>query len=647
MTARLHYWYLTHPRWGRPALFVATMYALMVTAVVGAPAATAATNSAALNWTGLKDSYGVPIGDYFLAIASPLDQLTEAGPGVTWDPGTWLAWTMHAVNVFTTKAGIAGILTGEAGLFIGIVTLCWWIFKVTVSSYWLLVIGEIARAIASATMIVGVRLGLLALASFGIFWGVMTVYRGERGRGLTMILIAIVMPVLSFAVFYDPAGMMYGPNGLLAFGRSVGFSVAEAATHNRQVGVDFLTASMITKTVREPLQLWNFGQVVDNFGNCAGLYSGALRSGDPQGPIRAMKTCGNHDAVAYAQQLDGSNIWIGLGLIATALMLFVFVAASGWAVLKVSVRAIWTVVIIVPTLWAASVPGAWPRARATAWQFVLLPIMTTVFIAYVAVIGLAIERLISAPLPAELGGSNPFAHVMMMGAASLAGWWLLRYISADLTGESRGRGMIGRAGDVALGMGMHAAFGAAGGVTSKGAKGLWNRARHRGQTAWDQLDSDAEKSPQEIHGPPEKGFDPVPTGSSDSGDAGGGRDGAAESGQDTTPPTGGGDSGAGATPAISAPATSGSPVALAEPLLSAGESRSQRQRQPLGRAKRRPTLDRIEQTSPLFDTPAELRDESPNQIPAMTQPSVPELGEDIPPPLEPPPLDDDAPPDEW
>ena len=47
-----------------------------------------------------------------------------------------------------------------------------------------------------------------------------------------MIGIALTMPALSVAVFADPAGLMYGPDGLLAFGRSVGFSVAAAATHN-------------------------------------------------------------------------------------------------------------------------------------------------------------------------------------------------------------------------------------------------------------------------------------------------------------------------------------------------------------------------------------------------------------------------------
>ena len=48
-------------------------------------------------------------------------------------------------------------------------------------------------------------------------------------------------------------------DGLLAFGRRIGFSVASAATHNGALAdaggaaqVDSLTASLITRTVREP-----------------------------------------------------------------------------------------------------------------------------------------------------------------------------------------------------------------------------------------------------------------------------------------------------------------------------------------------------------------------------------------------------------
>ena len=90
-----------------------------------------------------------------------------------------------------------------------------------------------------------------------------------------MILLAILMPSLAVTVFSDPAGMMYGPDGLLAFGRRMAFSTAEAATHNGALSaggftaqVDSLTSSLITHVVREPLELFNFSHVVDQVGGC-------------------------------------------------------------------------------------------------------------------------------------------------------------------------------------------------------------------------------------------------------------------------------------------------------------------------------------------------------------------------------------------
>jgi hypothetical protein len=532
MTARLHGWYLSHPRLGRPALALAVLQALAVAAVCTAPAAGAATNSMVLDWTGLRDSYGVPIGDYYLAIASVRDQIAATTPDVGWNPDTWTAWMTHALGGVLTSLAAANILTAEAGLFIGIVALALWLLKVTVSTYWLTVIGEIARAIAGAVIQVTTALGLLLLAvPIGVFAGVVTAKRGEAGRGWTMIGMALTMPAASVAVFADPAGLMYGPDGLLAFGRRVGFSVAAAAAHNGALAgaggagqVDTLTACLITHTVREPLQLWNFGHVVDRVGGCGAAWSAAVGRGAADGPIRAMTACGDRAAVTYAQHLDGTNIWVGLIFVAAAGLLALFMVLSGWAVLKVSVKAIWTTVIVLPSLWLGAIPGA-PQRRAAevVWQFFRHGIEILVYIVYVSVIGLAVERIVSAPLPAELGGTNPFAHVLMMGGVAVVALLLLRPIRADLSGRPPGGGLFGRAASVAVGMGMHAAVGGAGGAAVAGVKGLRRPSRSRGElTPWERLQSQADAAL--VHGAPQPGFEPVPGGTG--GSAGPGQAGA-------------------------------------------------------------------------------------------------------------------------
>ena len=445
MTGRL--FPLSDPWWGRPVLTLTVLAGLSGAAVAAAPHASASTNAAVLGFTGLTDSYGVPIGDYYLAVASLPDQIARAGPAVTWNPGSWTAWTAHTAEVLLTNVTLTFVLTAEAGAFVGIVALALWVMKITVSSYWLTVIGEIARAVAGAVIAVTTQVGLLVLAvPVGVLIGALTIRRGEAGRGATMILIAMTLPAASVAVFADPAGAMYGRDGLLAFGRRVGFSVAEAATHNGPLGapggsqVDTLTASLITHTVREPLQLWNFGHVVDRVGGCGSAWSAAVRGGAPDGPITAMAACGDRGAVAYAQHLDGTNEWIGLVFVAAALLLAVFMVTSGWAVLKVSVNAVWTTVILLPTLWLGAIPGA-PQRRAVevVWQFFRHGVEVMVYIVYVSVIGLAVERVVTAPLPAELGGTSAFAHVLMMGAVSVAALLLGRHLRGDLIGHPRAR----------------------------------------------------------------------------------------------------------------------------------------------------------------------------------------------------------------
>src|SRR6185312_1050126 len=248
-------------------------------------------------------------------------------------------------------------------------------------------------------------------------------------------------------------------------------------------------------------------------GGCGAAWSAAVSRGRPDGPIQAMTACGDRAAVAFAQHLDGTNIWVGLVFVAAAALLGLFMVASGWAVLKVSVKAVWTTVILLPTLWLGAIPGA-PQRRAAdvVWQFFRHGVEVLVYIVYVSVIGLAVQRIVAAPLPAELGGTNPFAHVLMMGGVAVVALLLLRHIRTDLSGRPAGPGLVRQATGVAVGMGMTAAFGAAGSAAVAGARGLRRRSGSRSElTPWEQLETES-RNAAAVHGAPQPGFDPVPGG---------------------------------------------------------------------------------------------------------------------------------------
>jgi hypothetical protein len=135
-----------------------------------------------------------------------------------------------------------------------------------------------------------------------------------------------------------------------------------------------------------------------------------------------------------------------------------------------------------------------------------------VYIVYVSVIGLAVQRIVSAPLPAELGGTNPFAHVLMMGGVAVVALLLLHHIRADLSARPPGPGLFRQATSVAVGMGMTAAFGAAGSAAVAGARKVGPRSGSGGElTPWERLDAEA-KMAAAVHGAPQPGFEQVPGG---------------------------------------------------------------------------------------------------------------------------------------
>lgn len=527
MLARAQYWLQRHPRVALPLKVYALLQLLATIAVTLAPDASASTNGAVLNWTGLHDNYGVPIGDFYLSLASIPDQIAQGGPDAqAWDPTSWGPWMVHALEVMSTGFAASNILTAEAGAFIGIIALSLWVMKLTISTYWLTVFGEIAKAITTAVITVTTRWGLVAITvPLGVFLGVLAIRRGEAGRGWTMILLAIMMPALAITVFSDPAGMMYGRDGMLAFGRSMGFSTAEAVTHNGAIGsggftgqVDTLTSSLITHVGREPLEVFNFGHVIDTKPGCAAQYSAALQQGISDGPIKAMGRCGDLAAVHYAQNLDATNTFSGAILVLTAVLFGWFMISSGASVFKVSLKAMYTTAKLLPSVFAGGISGAaQEHAKATVWRFFKHPIEVMVFVTFVSVMGLAIERLISHPLPAELGGNNPFAHVLIMGGGSMAALYLLRHIRADLEGQHPGRGLLGRASDVAIGLAMHAGMRGAGSAALGGLRGLHGK----GKTPWEQLDEQSSSSsPEHVLGQPQDGFSPVPAAAqSDDGDS--------------------------------------------------------------------------------------------------------------------------------
>ena len=116
---------------------------------------------------------------------------------------------------------------------------------------------------------------------------------------------------------------LYSEHGLLALGRGTGLEIAQAAIGapfasgaSLDAKLDALMSHVVTAGVRHPLQVLNFGMVVDDIGGCRQAWSSAMMAAqgvDGAGPAHAMANCGAPQALAYAQRLGGCDAALASG----------------------------------------------------------------------------------------------------------------------------------------------------------------------------------------------------------------------------------------------------------------------------------------------------------------------------------------------
>ena len=153
---------------------------------------------------------------------------------MSWNPGTWFDWLGSMGSTMGGGALASVILTAEAGLFVGMLAISVWLFRLAAKSVWLTFFATLARPFVDAIFIViakaGLLLWLLPIAVFAGGWVAMI--KGAGARGWMMILSAFLVAILGIALMSDPVTLMYGEHGLLAIARGAAFQVAEAAVHN-------------------------------------------------------------------------------------------------------------------------------------------------------------------------------------------------------------------------------------------------------------------------------------------------------------------------------------------------------------------------------------------------------------------------------
>lgn len=443
------YQFAVHPRLRRVTLFWLTTHALAIWALTTAPRATASTMAAALNWTGITDSQGVPVGAYFLSTVDTMEAITAAGPDVSVvNPGSWVRWGAHAVTTGITHDTIASWIQAQASIYIFMLTAVLWLLRFAMSSTWLYWLAtwfrpvlETLRQLLTDLHVFPICLALgLGVGGYHMFW------QGRRGHGATIMLTTFVVGMIGLWLTRDPLADLYSSNGLLNQGRNLAFGVAQAATNNGPISgggttgqLTHLTGLLADALIRAPLQIWNFGTTVDGIGSCGRAWSEAILSGVRDAPAHAMQTCGAPQALGYARGIDGTIFALGAGFGLLGLLFAIFVTYVTYSYIMVAGAAFMNAVMALFAVGPAMIHGQ-PRRRARRRleQFFRHAFLVFVYVLYISCTAIIILKTVSpGGYAAQVGMTNPVAMLVLVAVLSAVAtglfWWLKRELLHDTT----------------------------------------------------------------------------------------------------------------------------------------------------------------------------------------------------------------------
>lgn len=309
----------------RVVYLLAFVFVLLVfPGVVGATAmalvdsGTAASSSIdALGWMNIRDSAGVRLSDYLFA----------SSDGSLFDP---------IETVVSTVLGLE---------FIGymvIVTTAVWAIGFVISFQWLDPFGRALTGVAdSLTGQIATPILMTVAAAIGAFFVGWFVLRGYHAKATMQIATMLGVAVLGPVFLAEPLADVLSSHGLLAQGRDLGISVAAGLNGNAAPNPDQLIATMqgdlADNFARRPVQVWNFGHVVDESPRCAAAWTAGVRAGTDSGVLNGLRACGDTAAFAKADNPGFGQIGSGLVLLFCAAVLLCFGVYLGlkiiWAAL--------------------------------------------------------------------------------------------------------------------------------------------------------------------------------------------------------------------------------------------------------------------------------------------------------------------------
>lgn len=297
-------------RWSVSAL--AAFVVMVVLPVVLGAVATAQTGegdaegssvNSGLSWMHVRDSSGAELSSYIFA-------------------------TNHGGLLHPANTALSLVLSLEFAGWMVIVTTAIWLIGYALSFAWLNLFSRALEGVAhSLSGQIATPMMLAAAVTIGAFFVAWFVVRGFHAKAtmqvVSMLLIAVAGPIF----LAEPLADVLSSDGLLAQGRNIGVSVAAGLNGNSNPNASALVpqmqADLADNFARRPLQVWNFGRVVDTDSACKAAWTSAVMNGSENAVKEGMKNC---DRTAYKATQNPTVPQIGAGLIllvaGTILLLF-------------------------------------------------------------------------------------------------------------------------------------------------------------------------------------------------------------------------------------------------------------------------------------------------------------------------------------
>lgn len=285
-------------------LFVVPMtLGAVATAQTGTDTAGSSTIDA-VGWMNVRDSHGVPLANYVFA----------TNHGNVFHPG---------------NAALSTALDLEFAGFMGTEVTSIWVIDYAVSFRWLDLVAEpLSRVADTLAGQVGTPVILVLAVTVGgipVGWFIV---RGYFAKATLQVVTMIGVALFSVPYLAHPMADVLSSDGLLAQGRDVGVAVAAGlngqSNPSPHMIVDSIEGTLADNFVRYPLQVWNFGHVVDDSPACRAAWSDGVLAGSDDKVTSGLKRCGDVAAYTKSQNPNAGQVCTGLLLLVFAAVLLMF-----------------------------------------------------------------------------------------------------------------------------------------------------------------------------------------------------------------------------------------------------------------------------------------------------------------------------------